>query len=115
ICWLALMFWSTRATYWLVLPPEGAAAVKLFNSAVLVGMGMNFSSTNAAGLMDAAGMVLAANFVRPQFFAKPVVTKAVLTLSGSKMRKSAGKTPLRPPTVGTVVVKTDDARWRYPS
>src|SRR3984957_14780696 len=109
------MLWSTRAPYWLVFPPDGAAAVKLFTSAVLVGIGMNFSSTNAAWLMDAIGIVFAANCVRPQFPAKPAVTQAALTLSGSKIGTSAGKMPPRSPAVGRVVVKTDDARWRYPS
>src|SRR5690349_21615384 len=49
---LALMFWSTRATYSSTFPPVLAALMKLFvNAAGLVGSGMYLSKNCAVGLM----------------------------------------------------------------
>src|SRR6267143_474254 len=62
---LALMFWSTRATYSSTFPPVLAALTKLFvNSALLVGFGIRPSKNCDVGLMRFAGMMLPANAVR---------------------------------------------------
>src|SRR5271156_673618 len=106
---LSVSFWSSAPTYWLVFPPELELTVKLFVSPGPVGLGMNFNSSSAAGLMEAVGMELLANCVRPQAAADGMAAgaSAVLTLRGSKIGTSAGNTPVRSSMVGTVVVVVD--------
>ena len=94
--------------------PEAAAEVCWLISLPLVGNGMNFSSSAAAGLISAVGMVLLANRVRLQA-ATLVAEQAALMLSGLKIGTSAGNTPVLSEAVGTVVVNTEDVCWRYPS